>query len=744
MVQEKCSESVLCTYTYTVHLSPDTDWSVMRYRSCSDGRQFTAVGNSLPHQKSLTVELFGQWVASPRNKGKQLQVSYYTIPKQEGTEGLISYFKAMKCGVGRLKATMIYDRFGDEIWDILDKSPERLAEVRGISSKTVQKLQAGIKENAQLRALMLMCRDLGIDIPVLHLKKIVDVFGPESEREIKENPYSMISAGKVSFSDADDVAAALEFPKDSPYRLNAAITAVLMKASAKGHVYLPEFSMFSADGNPVQRGIASELSKMLHLDEAVCSEAVEKAVNDGIVRREQSYICLPNLQNEEDEIAENLMRLATFPSNPITGIEPVIQGYEKDNIPLASNQKDAIRNVFLNQVSIITGGPGTGKTTVIKAILHVHRTVLGSFSCPVLLAPTGKSARRMTEATGYPAQTIHSAVGYIGDDMPALQNAVIEGNLIVIDESSMMDQKITSILLSKIPIGARIVFVGDPDQLPPVGYGNVMKDMIDSQVIPTTKLNVIYRQAEDNPIVFNCHQINKGCTDLRYSSTFKFIETKDDAQTFNEACCLYLKSVRAFGLDNVILLNPQRNNTNLSVDAFNFAIQKYLHEHMELLNIQQKGRYTIRSGKNEYRVGDKVVQTKNSEAAKNGDTGYIKDIIRMPDPDDPTQFIRCAEIEFSNSGTTVEYTLEQMKNLELAYCLTVHRVQGCEYKTVIEVVSDAHPVFARRQIVYTACSRSKENFAAVGQMKTFNEAILNGGSDIRFTRLCAKLRSELK
>ena len=390
-------------------------------------------------------------------------------------------------------------------------------------------------------------------------------------------------------------------------------------------------------------------------------------------------------------------------------------------------------------IFVITGGPGVGKTTVTKGILAVHQQVYGASSEPLLLAPTGKAARRMSEATGFPAQTIHSAVGWRGEtyNYDEQEPTMLDGNLVIIDEVSMMDQYIASILFERIRNGSRVVLVGDIDQLPSVGCGNVLADLIRSEVIPTTRLTVIFRQAGENPIVKNAHAINRGDPNLAFGSSFRFIQCANEQEVFEAACRKYVQCVKAYGDDKVVLLNPQRNNTFVSVDRFNAELQSRI-------NPPADGKMEIKVGKTVFREKDKVMELKNTEIGpKNGDVGYIREVTRRKDPDDPDTYLYYASIEWNGDGQLIEYNQDDMRHVTLAYCTTVHKSQGSEYQSVIEVVSKSHPSMLKRNLIYTGITRAKVNVCLVGELDALNMAVANNSQEIRHTLLANRLHTVL-
>lgn len=732
--------SIVCRYAHELFRALDTGWGVVKYSEKESSKTLTAVGTDLPTQRGLVFELFGEWAFNKKGQ-KQFEVAYYDIVHQEDKDCIIAYLLSLKCGIGNSRAKEIYAKFGNKTWDIIDNDPYRLSEVKGVSTATVDKLLSKQVSSLQIRNILELSTKSGANLSPTQIHKIIERHKEESTTALKDNPYSFVGFEGITFDKADAIGLFLGFPQDFPPRLQAFLPHLFGEYAAKGHVCIPKNDIRDSNGKLLYRGIITEMTRYLGCTEGQCRAAVNAAWKDGEIKLANDLVYSKSSFETEGKVVANLHRLMSSEYEPITQIDTLIEDYEAQKFPLAENQIKAIKNVFKNQVSIITGGPGTGKTTVTKAVLYVHKMVFGESSNAILLAPTGKAARRLSEATGYPAQTIHSAVGYRNEKDPCDPEIELQGNLIIIDESSMMDQQIASILFDKIQDGAKVVILGDPDQLPSVGAGNVLHDLIESGSIPTIKLDVIYRQSDQNPIVTNAHLMNTGCSELEYARTFKFLETQSNAETFDIACSMYLRSVKAYGIDNVVLLNPQRNNTDLSVSAFNKKLQEVLHEHNNMLGLTKEGAYTMQINGITYRVGDKIMQLKNTEIAKNGDTGFIRDIIRRPDPEDPERYMYEAIIEFNGDGYLHSYPAEEMKNIDLAYCSTVHKSQGEEYQTVIMVVSKAHPTMLKRNIVYTGITRAKENVALVGELDALKIAIENGIPEHRFTLLAQRMRS---
>ena len=731
-----CQENteIACSHSYTVYDSEE--WMVVKYMNEGTGNTFTACGTKLPTSKDTVIHLYGTWRENPKY-GRQYHVDYFTVDLPSSRDGVISYLGSLRVGLGKQKAQKIYERFGERIWTVLETDPDQLLQIRGVSHRILARLKKKLDETKIQRHIIEICGDAANVLTSLLLNRIVE-YGNRMSWDIldvvQNNTYKLMEVRGIGFEIADSLAQQMPgFQADSPIRIVASLGNLFSEAESQGHTCLPKEELIKRMIKLLDRGLGNVVN------ERTCRDALNTAFKDGLIHVTSGMVYSKKSFEQETGIVKNLKRLMSVPKNKITEVDELINEYERENhIKLADSQKDAVRSTFLNPVNIITGGPGVGKTTAIRAVLYLHERVFGTNSMPMLLAPTGRAARRMSEATGYPACTIHSAVGYTGvADLDERMEDSLNGNLFIIDESSMADQYITSILLERIPDGSRVIFVGDPDQLPSVGAGNVLKEMIRSERIPTVKLTVIFRQAQDNPIVENSVRIQRGDANLNFDGhRFVLYDMQDTESIMKKACALYVKSVKKFGVDNVILLNPYRAKTPLNVNRFNLNLQHLLNPPS---SPGKEGNLTIRLHGVEFRTGDKVMQTKNTSIAMNGDIGYIKSIQKIPDPDDPSEWAYVANIEFNGDGTIHLYTQEMMQDLDLAYCNTVHKSQGAEYQTVIIVASECHEHMLRRAVFYTAITRSKQNVAIVGEESALKKAIVNNESDIRYTLLGDRL-----
>lgn len=709
------------SFEHCIHHSRDTGFTVAKYRRMDTQKTVTVVGYDLPISRRTRISITGVWVTREGTAERQVKAISFEYCKDADKECVTAYLKSLKAGIGERKASDVYLRFKGEFWSVLEKDPYRLTEVRGITQNTVDKVVEAMKKQGEIRELMQLLSGTCIDPSVSRVTRIIKRLGQDAAKKIHANPYCLCGVDGITFDITDRYAAQKGVPKDDPHRILAGVSEVFSQQAKRGNVCVEKNRLVEILGN------------FLMCSPDLCRNAVNALYRHGMIRQTNNMLYAQKKYTEETSIVTHIQRLMDAERAEAYDVDPLISDYEQENFPLAEKQREAIRMVFRSNVSIITGGPGVGKTTVIRALLSTFEKVYGCSAEPVLLAPTGRAARRMAEATGYPASTIHSAVGIREDGMSS-SDEPLRGTLFVVDETSMMDQNVASILLERIPTGAAVVFVGDPCQLPSVGCGNVLMDMIDSKVVPTTVLDVIFRQAKDNPIVSNAYDINNGNSDLLYTKTFKFVERSTSEETFKAAFCMYVKAVQAYGIDDVILLTPYRKNGILSVNYFNKQLQNYL-------NPVRNGDLTVSSHGIVFRVNDKVMQRRNTSFVQNGDIGYVRNITRKPDEQNPREWIYTVEVEFNGDGVMRAYSEDQLEDLDLAFCSTIHKSQGQEYHTVIMVVSEEHKVMLQRNIIYTGVTRARVNVALIGQKTALKAAVANNKATERCTLLAERLRS---
>lgn len=729
---------VVCQYNFTIFTNDAFKICKYEFLQIPEGvssRYFVAKGNDIPEVKNVEIVLHGLWKA--KGKDREFIVSAYSIALPKAADGIMEYLTSLKCGVGKTRAKALCDHFGENIWFIIENQPERLAEAgldKFVASKLIQRLQ----ETRSQMKIMQMFR--GTNITLNKINRLIDRFGSSTLSVLEDNPYAICQVEGFSFMLADALAMEKGVDPSNIERRKAAAVFALDSAAVNGHVCLPRKELV----NKMMRLLNAKQAGVV--TEEMCEAAIVTAISDKMVANSSGFIYTIDRYYQEVRVVKELYRLMDAEHKVYDDkvINEAIKKYEEENgIQMADSQKDAVRCVMNNQVSILTGGPGTGKSTTAKAILYCHKE-LTKESYPILLSPTGKAARRLAESTGYPASTINSGIrldySQEGSD-PAAQTTeeqYLSGNLILVDESSMADQHITCELVRRVRTGTKLVFIGDPNQLPSVGCGNVLYELIRSQAIPMVALSVIFRQAQENPIVANSAKVLAGETDLNFSTpSFSIMPMSDPGRIFVRAANMYVQSVKKYGIESTILLCPYRKSTELNVNLFNINLQAVLNPKKPGATTM-KGKSIFISAKKsvplEFRLGDKVMMTVNTPDAKNGDTGFIRSFAYENDH-------LVARVEFNGSGELVSFDADKIRDLDLAYCSSVHKSQGEEYKTVILVCSSIHQKMLKRNLFYTAITRAKENVLLIGEPDAVKASILDNNIDQRYTLLASRLHS---
>lgn len=732
------AEEITLEAVFTYLLYENGEYRICKYADTkpeNGPKNFVAKGYNLPKTRNAEVELTGKWVN--RNGDKTFSVSTFEEKKPTTEKGMIDYFKSLKCGIGKTIASRIYRTYGNKAWDVIDKDPERMiGEVKGISSKNLARMLESIK-TSQLQSELI--RFFNGEITMKKANQLASFYGGLVWEVVEKQPYDILRVPGFGFTTADNLAMRLGFTPDCVERRMASITAALDEEAKDGNVCVPQELLIQHMKKVLRK------TRICDISDEMCEEAIRKALSLRFIRRTSGYIYTSGRYEEETGIVKHIFRLIKTAKGGKRDVSRLISQYERENeITFAESQRKAIQMVFDSPVSILTGGPGTGKSTVIKAILYCHKKIYSAESAPMLLSPTGKAARRMSEVTGMSASTIHSALGLFADKRDCADYGPLDANLIVVDETSMMDQFVAFKLLERVKNGTKLVLVGDPEQLPSVGCGNVLYELIRSEEIPTTRLSVIFRQEGTNPIIENSLKVLKGETDLiEDGKHFTVKECSDPLSVVKKAAGMYIKAIEKYGIENCILLCPYRKATGINVNLFNHNIQEYVNPAVE-------GEYTMKgqpinigtmSVPLEFRKRDRVMQTVNHEGSKNGDVGYILDIVREIDTNDPTQYVYAAIIEFNGDGVEQKFYAEDMLELDLAYCTTVHKSQGSEYQSVIVVISGEHELMLKRNLFYTAITRARENVLIVGDRNAINTSIRNVDTRKRYTLLGDRIHS---
>lgn len=716
-----------------------------RITYCNEENHYTIAKIKVPGQKNLVtvvgslvsvspgemLRMKGSWDIHPKY-GEQFKIVSYESVVPATVKGIERYLgSGLIKGIGPVMAKRLVGKFGEETLTIIETDIHRLTEVEGIGSKRIDMIKTAWAEQRDIRDVMLFLQ--GHEVSSSYAAKIYKQYGKESIRVVKENPYRLAEdIFGVGFLTADRIAIKLGMPKDSCVRAEAGILYVLQRLSDDGHVYYPYEPLMAECEKilEVGREIIAKAFGKITLEKKVIAEDLngeEISENNKAVYLAASYL-------SENGIADKFKKISDTPKTAML--------YDRDeamewvqgemNIALALNQKKAVKEALDRKVMVITGGPGTGKTTIIKAIIKIYKK-MGRHA--LLAAPTGRAAKRMSEATGHEAKTIHRLLEFSPKLASFKKNeeSPLDADLIVIDESSMVDTSLMNHLLKAVPLTASLVFVGDVDQLPSVGPGNVLKDIIDSGCIPTVKLNEIFRQSRESLVIINAHRINNGefpvvSSEKDALQDFYFIQLEDP----EEVCKMILNMCKMripekFGfhpVNDIQVLTPMHRGI-IGVSNLNVELQKHLNSSTDEL---------IRGGKT-FRSGDKVMQIRNNydKDVFNGDIGRIVAINREDQ-----------EVTVDYDGRPVIYDFTDLDEIILAYAVSVHKSQGSEYPAVVIPLLTQHYLMLQRNLLYTAITRGKRLVVIIGTKKAMAIAIKNNKPQMRYTRLRERLVNLLK
>ena len=736
-------------------------------------RTFVAKGNFLPENETLITRFTGRWVKNKGRDGYAFQVQSFMEEPPASKEGIIKYLSSgLYKGIGPKTAENIYKTFGKQSIEVLTRQTERLREVKGIGKSTLNCIIESVKSTRDLQELVLFFSQYNVSLS--KIKKIQKAFPVNTMEVIQAEPFKLTAIHGFGFATTDAIAAKLGTPLDSPLRIQAAVNDVLKEANSSGHLFLEKEDLIS---KALERLNSRALPEEEVPDEKVDMELQVMEFNrdividdiDGMAKAVYRRIDYYN----ERAVAKSLIHLLKAPLDKRRKFAPgeleqsIAEAEVKFGLQLAPKQVEAIKTALTQKVCVITGGPGTGKTTILKFLLYlykrnVQKNYKGSHEDPpevLLLSPTGKAARRMSESSGEPAYTIHKGLGLRprdDDDFDYSDESLLTDDVgfVFLDESSMADMSIMAKLVSQIPMQAQFVCIGDIDQLPSVGAGAVLKDMIDSDVIPVVRLDVIYRQGETSLIVKNAQKIRTGDVKLENSmSEFAFfatpytkmpksknvpsnldIDPDGDKIAQERMINCYLRAVRKYGIKEVEILCPRRETVLCSAGEINRSIQAHLFGERDDIPKAVFGNRT-------YYVGDRVIQSKNTEKANNGDMGVIHSIRK--DPEQDGSYIVSIIFDFDEEHV-VEYYPDEMDNIQLGYAITVHRSQGSEFKAVFMPVLWSQVYMLKRNLIYTGITRGKQIVCLYGQTAAMRMAIRMEDTTKRNTLLNRRLREEAK
>ena len=738
------SESITGYIDHVIFRNEDNGYTVMVLKGIEGEEELTCVGTFPVLTMGASVEATGHYIQHPVY-GKQFQAATLTEKMPEDAMAMERYLGsgAIK-GIGAALAARIVRRFGSDTLRIVEEEPERLAEVKGISEKKAREIAAQVSEKADMRKAMMFLQKYGISLNLG--AKIYQKYGDSVYSVLQENPYRLADdISGVGFKIADEIAYRIGIHTDSDYRIKSGMVYTLLQATGEGHVYLPKDELFQRAAELL--GVDSSYMEKHLVDLAMDRKIVQKEQGDQILIYPAQYYYL------ELNTARMLRELDIFCPEDEKIVERRIVQIEKETgTVLDEMQKKAVQEAAGHGLLILTGGPGTGKTTTINAIIRYFE---GEGAEIRLAAPTGRAAKRMTEATGYEAQTIHRLLELSGmpeDDREGQpihfeRNAEnpLETDVIIIDEMSMVDIHLIHSLLMAVMAGTRLILVGDENQLPSVGPGNVLRDIIRSGQFPVVELKKIFRQASESDIVVNAHKINKGeQVEINNKSRDFFFLKRYDADIIIRVVIALIqeklpKYVEAKPFE-IQVLTPMRKGL-LGVERLNQILQRYL-------NPPDASKKEKEIGQGLFREGDKVMQVRNNYQLEweirgrygipiekgvgvfNGDTGIIKTI---------NEFAETAEVEFED-GRWAEYSFKQLDELELAYAVTIHKSQGSEYPAVIIPLLSGPRMLMNRNLLYTAVTRARKCVTVVGSEETFRDMIRNEKQQRRYSSLDQRIQ----
>ncbi len=712
----------------------ENGFTIAKVRVAGRPELVTVVGTLTAPAAGEVLEMKGEWIQHPRF-GLQFRISSARSVIPASISGIRRYLgSGMIKGVGPVMAERIVQRFGDKTLDVIQNNISRLAEVEGIGKKRIAMIRAAWDEQREIRDIMLFLQSYGVGTG--YAIKIVRRYGARSVTVVRENPYRLASdIIGIGFLTADRIAEKLGFRKNSSLRAEAGVLYVLDQMAEEGHAYYPiepliqkSSEILKVDSDIVTRAITSlEFNRKVVIEETGLGEPTP----DG----KQRAIFLPRYFHSEVSVADRIKALlrASKRVRKIDSAKAVAWAQEQLGITLAQNQHLAVQSALENKMMVITGGPGTGKTTITRAIIKIFERLHLQIA---LAAPTGRAAKRLSESGGREAKTIHRLLEFSFQKGGFQRGAEkpLNCDLLIVDESSMIDVILMYHLLKAVPDEATLILVGDINQLPSVGAGNVLNDIIASACVPVVELNEIFRQAKASRIIVSAHQINSGQMPMieapqnSFTNDFYFIQQEDPEKVLeiilalvtdripnNERFHRFVKDP----IDDIQVLTPMHKGT-VGVGNLNLRLQ-------EALNSGNGG---IARGENDYRVGDKVMQVRNNydKEVFNGDIGRIAGI-----------YPGVQEVIILFDGREVVYEYADLDEIALAYAVSVHKSQGSEYPAVILPILTQHFILLQRNLIYTAVTRGRNLVVLIGAAKALAMAVRNDKTQKRFTRLKHRL-----
>ena len=700
--------------------APDSDYIVFRIRREDDESLLTVTGNGPKPLVGDRIEIMGRWTQH-KKYGRQMAASAWKRLIPDTADGIERFLAsgAVK-GIGPSLARRIVSAFGSQTMAVMEKEPKRLLEIEGIGAKKLAVITESFYEEKQVNDLALDLETHGVS--GRYAARLVQKYGEEALYVLTEEPYRMIAEiDGIGFKTADQIALAYGMDPQSPERLAAGLTYVLQDMTQNGHVCIPD------------RELVYRASLILRAEQLMLRDVLTEALAMGQLCADdyggETYVYTLQAYEEERGVAERIREMAAYtPPKPRRHVELFLDRWQEScQFQLAEGQREAVSQSLQSGMLVITGGPGTGKTTVVQAIIRLAEQEGLRI---VLCAPTGRAAKRLAETTERKAKTIHRLLvpeGFAGGRQVFEYNETkqLPADLVIVDEVSMLDMEMLYHLLQALSPRCRCILVGDADQLPSVGAGAVLHDIIQSEILPVVRLQTIFRQKEGGRIVTNAHLINGGRLPVvNEDEEFRFVEIEREEQGADVICRLYAAETAEAGDKFAVqVLSPMYKNP-CGVDNLNAVIQS-------AVNGPQKGKGEHKAGKVTFRTGDKVMQKQNNydKGVFNGDIGEIFAV------QDDIVYVRYPEQD-------VKYEGQEIDEITLAYAITVHKSQGSEYHTVIMTLVNSHGIMLQRNLLYTAVTRAKGKVILVGTKAALRTAVQNVRTSRRFTLLAQRLREE--
>ncbi len=713
------SDSITGTVTRIIFSSEESGWCALRLDN-DDRGNIAVTGPLLGVREGDELSLTGKWVNHPKF-GEQFEVASYVLDAPSTLEGIRRFLGTGRIkGIGPAMAGRIVDAFGLESLDIMDKEPDRLLEIHGIGPATLDKVKASWDAHRGIQQIMVFLTGHGIAPGVA--VKAYGKYGAAAVDVVRENPYRLAEEViGVGFRTADRIAQRIGIPADAPQRLQAGLLFTLNEASLDGHVFLPRTKLLD------------DASALLEVEPGLMEPMLDQLLQRQLAvavpqRTDETAIFTVRLEAAEASVAAHILELLDHKSYRIEiNVDRAIAWYQREAaIELAKGQRRALAAALEGRVLVVTGGPGTGKTTLVRGLTQILTT---KDQRVLLAAPTGRAAKRLAQATGHEAKTVHRLLEFNPRTWSFTRDREnpVEAEMVVVDEVSMLDIELAAHLLDAIPPGCRLVLVGDADQLPSVGPGNVLRDLVASGTVPVVRLDHIFRQAEQSSIVVNAHRINSGQLPVSDGADpdadFFFVARDDPVEAADLAVDFAARRIpghyRFDPVDDIQVLAPMHRG-ELGVRRLNERLQA------ELNPVGQE----VSIGTKRFRVGDKIMQIRNNYDLEifNGDIGRVEFFDEETD-----------ELAARFDGRVVPIPFEDLDDLIPAYACTIHKSQGSEYPAVVIVLHHQHHIMLQRNLLYTAVTRGRKLVVIVGSRRALGRAVSNATQRKRFTLLADRL-----